>query len=113
METQTLKSLDDFRQWVLVQEGVAYVGSISEVTKALNQTFQGGDPDAYQLPDSGRLAANYLMVYDMSIVESVAVADVGFARLSNDNTRGMLWGTFVAFVIISAIITVVTLPVRR
>jgi len=45
--------------------------SIVDVLKDINQSFHGGDPARHELPDSRELAAQYLLLYEMSGGEEV------------------------------------------
>jgi len=45
--------------------------SVVDVLKDINQSFHGGDPAYHRLPDSRELAAQYLLLYEMSGGEEV------------------------------------------
>ena len=47
--------------------GVKHVSSITDTFKRLNQNMHGDDPDEYTLPENQELAAQYLLLYEMSL----------------------------------------------
>ena len=62
-----LKRLDNFAAWLREQDGVESVYSISDIVKRLNQNLNAGDPDFYRIPDSAEAAAQYLLLYELSL----------------------------------------------
>ncbi len=62
-----LRALDAFAEWALKQPNVAHVGSFSAVMKRLNRDMHGGDPAWYRVPDEPDLAAQYLLLYELSL----------------------------------------------
>lgn len=66
-DTGYLAGVDEFVQWLKQQDKVTNVGSIVEVIKELNQSMHGDDPAYYRIPESRDLAAQYLLVYEMSL----------------------------------------------
>lgn len=62
-----LATLDAFKQYWLQHPKVLYVGSISDVFKKLNKSMNGDDPALYRLPGDSALAAQYLLLYEMSL----------------------------------------------
>lgn len=62
-----LERLRKFSEWAEKQEGVEYVGSYIDVIKRLNQNMNHGDANFYTLPDSQPLAAQYQLLYEMSL----------------------------------------------
>ncbi|CRI58560.1 efflux RND transporter permease subunit [Pseudomonas sp. CCOS 191] len=62
-----LAELDRFAQWLRAQKEVDSVTTLSDAIKKLNQTMAGGHPEAYQLPEDPALAAQMLLVYEMSL----------------------------------------------
>jgi hypothetical protein len=62
-----LKSLEDFAEWLRVQPDVAYVGSYVDVAKKLNMNMHGDDPTYRRVPEDRELAAQYLLLYEMSL----------------------------------------------
>jgi len=66
-EPEYLKNLDRFAEWIRTQDGVVHVNHIGDVLKRLNQSMHGGDPDHYTIPEERELAAQYLLLYEMSL----------------------------------------------
>tara|TARA_Y100000739_G_C20607280_1_gene466369 strand:- start:1040 stop:3397 length:2358 start_codon:yes stop_codon:yes gene_type:complete len=62
-----LKSVSNFTDWARSQKEVTNVLSISDVFKRLNRDLNLGNPDYYSIPDSRELAAQYLLLYELSL----------------------------------------------
>jgi predicted RND superfamily exporter protein len=62
-----LKSVDQFAQWLRTQPEVMHVQTISDTFKRLNKNMHGDDPAYYSLPESRELAAQYLLLYELSL----------------------------------------------
>lgn len=75
-----LQELDAFQQWLLQQPEVRHVTSISDTLKQINQNMNGGRPQEYRLPHSPDLAAQYLLMYEMSLPFGLDLSD----RISMD-----------------------------
>jgi predicted RND superfamily exporter protein len=59
--------VEEFSQWLRTQPEVDHVVSISETFKRLNKNMHGDDPSYFKLPDDKELAAQYLLIYGMSL----------------------------------------------
>ena len=66
-DPEYLKNLEDFGRWFKSQPKVTHVAAITEVFKRLNQSMNGDDPAFYRLPEGRDLAAQYLLLYEMSL----------------------------------------------
>ena len=66
-DVEFLHQVDAFAQWFRTQPEVAHVFAISDIMKRLNKNLHGDDPEAYVLPDSSDLAAQYLLLYEFSL----------------------------------------------
>jgi len=66
-EPDYLDTVDRFANWYRQQSGVAHVASISDIFRRLNKNMNGDDPEQYRLPTERNLAAQYLLVYEMSL----------------------------------------------
>ncbi len=66
-EPAYLQKLDEFAAWFRVQANVVHVDTFSDVMKRLNRNMHGDDPAWHRLPDSRELAAQYLLLYEMSL----------------------------------------------
>ena len=66
-DVEFLQQLDDLVQWLHQQPGVVQVTSISDTLKRLNQNLHGDDPAWYRTPESNEAAAQYLLLYELSL----------------------------------------------
>jgi predicted RND superfamily exporter protein len=66
-EPAYLETLDGFAEWYRAQPDVLHVYSLADVMKRLNRNMHGDDPATYRLPESRELAAQYLLLYEMSL----------------------------------------------
>ena len=62
-----LNKVDDFGKWFETQENVVHVNSLVEVMKRVNKSMHGDNTDYYRLPTSSQEAAQYLLLYEMSL----------------------------------------------
>ena len=66
-EPAYLETIDRFAEWYRAQPGVVHVASLSDVFKRLNKNMHADDPAYYRLPEARDLAAQYLLLYEMSL----------------------------------------------
>ncbi|MEO0425047.1 MAG: MMPL family transporter, partial [Pseudomonadota bacterium] len=62
-----LDDLDRFAAWMREQPNVVNVNSFADIMKRLNRNMHGDDPTWYRLPDNRALAAQYLLLYELSL----------------------------------------------
>lgn len=62
-----LQSVENFSQWLRTQDEVMHVQSITDTFKRLNKNMHNDDPAQYRLPESRELAAQYLLLYELSL----------------------------------------------
>ena len=62
-----LNKLEDFANWYREQDGVIQVYTVSEIMKRLNKSMHGDEEEWYKIPESRELAAQYLLLYEMSL----------------------------------------------
>jgi len=62
-----LAKLDEFANWFRTQPEVLHVLTFADVMKRLNKNMNGDKPEFYRLPESRNLAAQYLLLYEMSL----------------------------------------------
>ena len=62
-----LKKIQQLTNWLRDQPEVVHVNSISDVFTRLNKNMHADDPNWYKLPDQRDLAAQYLLLYEMSL----------------------------------------------
>ncbi|MGV6817607.1 MAG: efflux RND transporter permease subunit [Thiotrichales bacterium] len=152
-EPEFLQKIEDFANWYRTQPEVKHVNVITDVFKRLNKNMHGDDESWYRLPEERELAAQYLLLYEMSLpygldlnnqinidksstrmtvtletlttqktlaVEDRAVAwlkenapelvtqgaspTIMFSHIGMRNIHSMLTGTFIALLLISAIL---------
>lgn len=66
-EPQYLKTIEKFSDWLKKQPEVIHVNSISDILKRLNKNMHADNENWYRLPESRELAAQYLLLYEMSL----------------------------------------------
>ena len=149
-----LNKVENFVVWARQHEQVTNVQSITDVFKRLNRDLNSADQDYYNIPTNRELAAQYLLLYELSLpfgldltnqisidksstqvvvtiedlttneikswiaeaesfltdqagLDAVAAGPtVMFSYIAERNIQGMLYGTFYAVLIISAIILI-------
>ena len=62
-----LRRVDAFADWYRGQPEVTYVRAFPDIMKRLNKNMHGDDPTYFRLPDSPELAAQYLLLYELSL----------------------------------------------
>jgi len=62
-----LATLSAFTDWLRAQPETDHVNSITDIFKRLNKNMHGDAPEAYALPTDRELAAQYLLLYEMSL----------------------------------------------
>jgi len=66
-EPDYLENVARFTEWYRQQPGVIHVNTLTDTFKRLNKNMHGDDPDWYRLPSSRELAAQYLLLYELSL----------------------------------------------
>lgn len=66
-EPAFLQKLEEFVQYSKDQSEILHVNSITDIMTRLNKNMHGDDPSWYRLPDDRELAAQYLLLYEMSL----------------------------------------------
>ena len=66
-DPEYLKTIDEFSNWLRVQDGVENVQTFSDTFLRLNKNMHGDDPAMYKLPEDRNLAAQFLLLYEMSL----------------------------------------------
>ncbi len=105
-----LKTVEAFAQWFRAQPEVRHVYTLTDIMKRLNQNMHADDPSWYRLPEQRELAAQYLLLYEMSlpfgldlnnrinvdksaIRMTVSTPNIGTAGLLDLEQRGRKWLT--------------------
>ena len=66
-EPQYLNSVDKLNHWLLSQAEVIHVNTVTDTFKRLNKNMHGDKQAWYRLPELRELAAQYLLLYEMSL----------------------------------------------
>ena len=64
---QTLQVVENFSNWLREQPEVDHVATITDTFKRLNKNMNADKPSFYKLPEDQELAAQYLLLYEMSL----------------------------------------------
>jgi uncharacterized protein len=70
-----LQQTDDFAQWLLTQDKVSSVDSITNIVKRLNKNLHANDEAWFKIPESRELAAQYLLLYELSLPMGLGLDD--------------------------------------
>ena len=62
-----LRKVEAFAQWYRIQPKVHHVQSFTDIMKRVNQNMHGDDPAFYRIPDEPELAAQFLLLYELSL----------------------------------------------
>jgi len=85
-----LKFVDDFVIWLREQPETDNVNSITDTLKRLNRNMHADDPAWYKLPDEQQLAAQYLLLYELSLPQGLDVNN----QLNVDKSSTRVVATF-------------------
>ena len=66
-EPAFLQKTDEFSNWLRQQPEVLHVNTFTDIMKRLNKNMHADDPAQYKLPESRELAAQYLLLYELSL----------------------------------------------
>ncbi|MGB1108797.1 MAG: efflux RND transporter permease subunit [Gammaproteobacteria bacterium] len=66
-EPKFLADMGSLVDWLRDQPEVVYVNGLTDIMKRLNKNMHGDDPSWYRLPERRDLAAQYLLLYEMSL----------------------------------------------
>ena len=66
-EPAFLSDVERFAEWYREQPETIHVNVITDTFRRLNMSMHGDDPQEYRLPASRELAAQYLLMYEMSL----------------------------------------------
>ena len=62
-----LRAVDAFATWYREQPEVTHVQAFPDIMRRLNRNMHGDDPAFFRLPDDAALAAQYLLLYELSL----------------------------------------------
>jgi len=66
-----LQNIEGFANWFRSQEETLHVFVYTDIIKELNQNMNYGDEAFYKIPESRELAAQYLLLYEMSLPQGL------------------------------------------
>ncbi len=66
-DPEFLKTISDFSDWLRARDDVVHVTTLSDVFKRLNKNMHSDDDSFYRLPEENDLAAQYLLLFEMSL----------------------------------------------
>ncbi len=66
-DPKVIAAIDHFSEWLRTLPEVDHVNTLSDIFKRLNKNMHGDDPAWYKLPEGKELAAQYLLLYEMSL----------------------------------------------
>ncbi|MEX2015573.1 MAG: MMPL family transporter, partial [Candidatus Hydrogenedentales bacterium] len=66
-DPEYLSHLDEYSSWWRRQPHVNHVSTVTDIVRQLNKAMHGDDPEYYRVPKSPELAAQYLLLYEMSL----------------------------------------------
>lgn len=93
-EPEFLEKLDDYTEWLRAQPNVVHVYSITDIMKRLNQNLNADDPEFYKLPGDRELAAQYLLLYELSLPYGLDLND----RINIDKSATRVTATLEGYV---------------
>lgn len=64
---QYLQKLNEFEDWLEEQPEVVHVNAFSEVARRVNRSMHGDDQSYYRVPTNREEAAQYLLLYELSL----------------------------------------------
>ncbi len=88
-EPAYLDRLEAFVTWLRAQPEVTHVNSLTDVMKRLNKSMHGDSGQFYRLPKDRNLAAQYLLVYEMSLPQGLDLN----SQISIDKSASRLTAT--------------------
>ena len=66
-----LADVSAFAAWYREQPAIRHVAVITDTFRQLNKSMHGDDPAAYRLPERRELAAQYLLLYELSLPQGL------------------------------------------
>ena len=66
-DPEYLAVLDNFAVWLREQDNVVQVSTLTDTMRRLNMNLHADDPSYYRIPDNRDMAAQYLLLYEMSL----------------------------------------------
>lgn len=71
-----LNRVENFANWARSQEHVLHAFTLTDIVKRLNKNLNGDNPTFYRVPDDRNLAAQYLLLYELSLPLGLDLNDI-------------------------------------
>ena len=68
-----LADVSAFAEWCRQQPEIQHVMTIADTFRSINKSMHGDDPDAYRIPERRDLAAQYLLLYELSLPQGLGL----------------------------------------
>lgn len=75
-EPDYLNTIENFSVWLKQQDKVAYVSTLSDISKRLNKNLHEDKPSYYRVPDSRELAAQLFLLYETGLPRELNLDDL-------------------------------------
>ena len=62
-----LQTLAEFEEWFKQNDKVVHISTYNDIARKVNKSMHGDNPAEYKLPDNREEAAQYLLLYEMSL----------------------------------------------
>ncbi|MEC9453786.1 MAG: efflux RND transporter permease subunit [Pseudomonadota bacterium] len=66
-DPEYIARVDEFAKWYRSQPKIIHVSAFPDIMKRLNMNMHGDDPAYYRIPEEHDLAAQYLLLYELSL----------------------------------------------
>ncbi len=66
-DPEYLERLEAFANWARAQPEIVHVSTFTDVMKRVNKSMHGDDASYYRVPDDRQMAAQFLLLYEMSL----------------------------------------------
>ena len=66
-DPEYISRVDQFAEWYRSQPKIIHVSAFPDIMKRLNMNMHGDDPAYYRIPEEHDLAAQYLLLYELSL----------------------------------------------
>jgi len=66
-DPEYIARVDQFAEWYRSQPKIIHVSAFPDIMKRLNKNMHGDDPAYYKIPEEHDLAAQYLLLYELSL----------------------------------------------
>jgi len=70
-----LRKVDAFVAWARAHDGIRHVTALTDIVRRINRNMNGDDPAFYRLPEDRNLAAQYLLLYELSLPNGLDLTD--------------------------------------